>query len=107
MLINLKNSLRRYLSLLVFVLYSSYGIAQSVLDVNLSGVHAQSLPAFLQSFERQHQVRFFFVEDWLAPYSIDESANGKSLHSVLSSILKGTDITFEVMFGYAVIFVKD
>jgi TonB-dependent Receptor Plug Domain/CarboxypepD_reg-like domain len=99
--------LRRYLLLAVVLLCSTYGVAQTILDSTLTGIQSQPLPTFLQSFEKQNNVKFFFSPDWLSSYTIDETANGKTLQSALTNALKGTDISFELIFGYAVVFVRD
>jgi hypothetical protein len=100
--------LKRNLLFLALLFISVSGLSQNALEETVSDVkEEQPLSTFLLEYEKQHQVRFFFQEEWLTGYTITPQANGKTLLNALTEILKYTDIDFTGMFGYAVIFAKD
>lgn len=80
--------------------------AQTITGFQLQNVQPQSLQTFLQRLEEQRPIKFFFQEEWLEGYTIDESFDGKTLREALEDIL-GDDLHFMEMSGYAVVFVKD
>jgi hypothetical protein len=81
-------------------------LSQSITDFRLDNIQNQTLRTFLLGQEAQRPIKFFFQEEWLVGYTIDESSNGKTLRQALTDIL-GTDLTFTEVSGYAVVFIKD
>ncbi len=47
------------------------------------------------------------MDEWLAPFYVDESFNGLRIQEGLDRILEGTEMSYFYMFDYAVILVKD
>lgn len=97
--------LTAFISLLL-IGYSSF--SQVLLDVRLNGIKERTpLIDFLTSLEKEKPVRFFYYEEWLAPFSVDSDLNGMTLQNALNQIVSGTDISYTFLFDYAVIFTKD
>ncbi len=91
----------------LFICISGIAISQTVLDTKIDGV-SQNIPLknFLVDFEKNNPVKFFFLEDWLSPYIITPTDNGKILKEALTDIL-GQEVRFTLMFDYAVVFSVD
>lgn len=49
----------------------------------------------------------FFLEEWLSLYEVDEHFGGYTLRQMLDELLKGSEISYTLMFDYALIFSKD
>lgn len=82
--------------------------AQSVLDIRLDGSEQdKKLTLFLQEVERAQQVQFFFLDDWLSPYTIDASYKDQTLGDLLTDILRESDLSFVLVHDRALAFVKD
>lgn len=92
---------------LIFTLASYAGLAQDILDQPLRNVSAQPLPAFLAELESQYPLRVFFLEEWLSPYTVDDSLDGSTLRETLDQMLEGADIQYTLLYGYALVFSKD
>jgi hypothetical protein len=90
------------LGLISFSLYS-----QNVTDIKLSIQQETPLATALTILEKSHSVKFFYGDDWLDPFYLTEAHNGQTLQTALEDVLKNSGIEFSLMFGYAVIFVKD
>ena len=76
--------------------------------ITITGVqNGEPLADVLVRLEKTNPVRFFFAPEWLEPYTVDARFNGQSLKTTLDQLLKGSDIQYSFMFGYAVIFVRD
>jgi hypothetical protein len=99
--------LRRYLLTFTFLAISIFGFSQTILDTPVLISESAPLTSFLIRFEEQHEVKFFFADEWLQGYSVDAQLNGRTLKNVLTEVLLGSEVTFELMFDYAVIFRKD
>jgi hypothetical protein len=82
--------------------------AQSLLDIRLDGSEQdKKLALFLEEFERKHEVKFYFLDDWIAPFTIDGDYNGQSLSDLLTDLLRESDLSFVVVHDRALAFVKD
>jgi hypothetical protein len=100
--------LKKYLLFSLFASLTISGYSQNLMDIPLKDIHEkESLSRFLTEFEKEHPVRFFYLDEWLAIYQVDEHFNGYTLERALQELLRDSDITFTFMYGYAVIFVKD
>jgi hypothetical protein len=100
--------LKRSLLLTFLLSISLSTLAQNVLDTPLKGIQDRKpLPVYLVDLEKEIAVKFFFLEEWLQPFYVDETFNGKSLHEALIQLTEDTDISFTFMMDYAVIFTKD
>ncbi len=67
----------------------------------------KKLAQFLEEFERKHNVQFYFLPEWFAPYTIDGDYKGQTLSDMLTDLLRDSDISFVVIHGQAVAFAKD
>jgi len=96
-------------ALLILLYTSSLTVySQSVLDTKLDGpVKGTKLTVFLKGFERQHAVRFYFVEDWISPFSIEGNYAGQTLGGMLRDVLRESTISFIAIHEYGVVFVRD
>lgn len=82
-------------------------LSQSIFDMQVEGVSKKEpLKNFLTDIEKRNDVKFFFREEWLEPYTITPEENGKSLMAALHDIL-GNEVRFTLMFKYAVVFSID
>ncbi len=95
--------------LVVFFIFTSATIfAQTVLDVKSQNIKpGQSLLSFLKQFEQANKVKFFYIDEWLEPFRMRSELEGMTLRETLTSLLRNSDVGFEFMFGYAVIFFRD
>ena len=79
-----------------------------MLELRLTGSEQdKKLIQFLQEFERTEKVQFFFLEEWLAPYTIEGSYQGQTLGDMLTDILRESDLSVIVVHDRALAFVKD
>lgn len=82
--------------------------AQSILEMRLDGSEQdKKLIQFLQEFERSHNVQFFFLDEWLAPYTIEGSYQGQTLADLLTVVLRESDLSVVQVHDRALAFVKD
>jgi hypothetical protein len=100
--------LNRSLLLLFLVVTTSALKSQSLIEMPVSGVAGKTpLSDYLISIEKQKPVKFFFRQEWLDVFSIDQSFNGLTLHETFAKLLTGTDISYTLLFDYAIVFIKD
>ena len=82
--------------------------SQSFLDTKLDGSeHDKKLIQFLSEFERKEGVQFFFLDEWFAPYTIDNSYAGQTLGDMLTDILRDSEISYVFVHDRAIAFLKD
>ena len=82
--------------------------SQSILDVKLDGSErGKKLVEFLEEFEQTHEVRFYFVEDWLSAYTIEGDYAGQSLEGMLKDLLRDSRITYASIQTNGIVFIKD
>jgi hypothetical protein len=67
----------------------------------------QPLVEFLNSMEYQSQIRFFYREEWLDPFTVKSTLNGMTLKQALLTVLEGTEIDVIFLNDYSVIFFKN
>lgn len=95
-------------ALLATLVVAGSASAQSLLDIRLDGSEQdKKLTLFLQELERTRQVQFFFLDDWLAPYTIDASYKDQTLADLLTDVLRESDLSFVLVHDQALAFVKD
>jgi hypothetical protein len=100
--------LTRSLFFIVFLSASTFLQAQNLQDIKIAGIQgSKPLIELLTDLEKQAPIKFFFVDEWLAPFSVDESFNGITLKEGLDRLLNGSIVTYYFMFDYAVVFNKD
>lgn len=79
-----------------------------MLDIRLDGSEQdKKLTQFLDEFERKQGVTFYYLEDWIAPFTINESYTGQTLADLLTDVLRESDISFIPIHDRALAFVKD
>ena len=82
--------------------------SQSFLDTKLDGSeHDKKLIQFLSEFERKEGVQFFFLDEWFAPYTIDNSYAGQTLGDMLTDILRDSEVSYVFVHDRAIAFLKD
>jgi hypothetical protein len=92
----------------LFFLVFITGKPQTILDsLVVDARQGELLIDFLGKLEQKHPVRFFFMDEWLSSYSVDSVHFGQTVHHMLQDMLRGSEIEVSVMYGYAVVFVKD
>ncbi|MEQ9438178.1 MAG: TonB-dependent receptor [Cyclobacteriaceae bacterium] len=95
---------RPFLMLLLVLRASIFSFAQSVEDVPLtrtpSGV---SLTEWIQEVEASHPARFFYRPEWTDSITVDQSFTETSLVEALSTLLEGTDLSFERYQNYYIV----
>jgi hypothetical protein len=91
----------------IFLIAALNSFSQTVLDKPLQKLVPQPLPVLLKEIEIKSPLKFFYLDDWLNQFQVDERMNGHSLRGMLDELLKGSDVSYVFMFGYAVIFTKD
>jgi hypothetical protein len=99
--------LKKFLLITVVLLVSKIGFTQTIPDITVSVDHEKPLIDCLGEIESQYPVKFFYIDDWLAPYTVLEKHNGSLLRDVLTDLLKDSGIGVRLMYNYAVIFSKD
>jgi hypothetical protein len=101
--------LRRFLPSLLFIVVSVTSVhSQSVLDsLTVQVTREQTLSDYFVSLENKHPVRFFYIDEWLASVKVTDASNGKLLRTILDEVVLKSDLTYTVMFGYAIVFAKD
>jgi hypothetical protein len=83
-------------------------VAQDMPSMPLADIKdGQPLAEVLVELEKSYPVRFFFASEWLEPYTVDSQFKGMPIKNVLDELLRGSDIRYSYMFGYAVIFIRD
>ena len=91
----------------VFVFLSVHGFCQTVLDSSVHDLKTEALPEFLHRLEQSRQVKAFYLDEWLSVYEVGPHFNGFTIRRVLDELLVGSGVTYEFLFGYALIFSKD
>lgn len=96
---------------LLVILHLSISLSvsgQTILETKLNGSEQdKKLIQFLQEFERANQVQFFFLDEWLLPYTIEGSYQGQTLGDMLADVLRESDLSLVVVHDRAIAFVKD
>jgi hypothetical protein len=100
-------NLKKTLLLHLFLLITLTGVAQSALDITLSVKEKKPLKDVFSELEKSHPVRFFYLDEWITNYSLDESYDGHSLEYALTKVLMNSDISYSLMYGYAVVIARD
>lgn len=84
------------------------GQSQSILQERLDGTEqGKSLPELLESLEKSHAVRFFFLPQWIESITINQSYEGRTVEYLLDDVFRGTSIEYQLISDYGVIIVKD
>lgn len=87
----------------------SFGASgQSMMDIRLDGSEQdKKLIQFVLEVERKHQVQFFYLDEWLSPYTIEGAYTGQTLSDMLTDVLRGSELSFVLIHDRALSFVRD
>lgn len=81
---------------------------QEILGVKLNTSTKNMLleDVFLQ-LEEKEDVRFYFNPQWIKDLKVDKEFSGQTINELLTETFEGSQITFVVMYDYAIILVED
>lgn len=92
----------------LFLLSGFSALPQSVLDITVTpDQEGKSLLSLIEVVEKNHDVRFYFLNEWLDGIFIDKDNIGQPLGSVLSNKFLGTDLNYIQMNAHSIVLVKD
>ncbi|MBA4058714.1 MAG: hypothetical protein C0490_28615, partial [Marivirga sp.] len=78
------------------------------MDIKLDGSEKdKSLSTYLTDLEKEHQVRFYFLQEWIEQLTFKESFSGQTLREALDELLRGSDLNYVEINPYVITFVKD
>ncbi len=78
------------------------------LDIRLDGTEeGKSLTEVLSKLEKKYPVRFFYLPEWFDQLTLQKSYSGKTLANALDDVFSGTDISYTILYNYAIVFSKD
>jgi TonB dependent receptor/CarboxypepD_reg-like domain/TonB-dependent Receptor Plug Domain len=67
----------------------------------------QSIVEILNRVEKEHSLKVFYLVEWFDGVEAAKEVNGVLLRDFLNQALKGRDVSFSLMHGYALYFYKD
>ncbi len=67
----------------------------------------KTLDKVLESVERKSALRFYYLPHWIDKVVVEQDYSSQPLRDALADILQGTEISFDVFYGYAIILAKD
>ena len=92
--------------LLFFISFAS--ISQSILDTKLDGSEkGKSLNTYFQDLEKNHEVRFYYLNDWIDQILFKESLAGTTLREALYELFLGTELNYIEVSPNTIVLVKD
>lgn len=97
------------IAVIIFLLFLCSGAyAQSVEDIRMDGTEAgKPLIQVLTELEQKYPVRFFYLEEWLSPFQVEQSHKGLTVVELLRDLFKGTELDAVVMDSHYLVIVKD
>lgn len=95
--------------LAVFLLVSFLSAtSQDLLSIKLDGSETgKPLAEVLKEIEKKDTVRFYFLPDWLDPFTFSEPTENVTLGEALNDFVQGTDLSFFLMDVHTLVFIKD
>ncbi len=100
--------MKLFLTASIIFLCSLASFGQNILELKVENYKTgMSFKDFLIDFERIHNCRFYFIDQWFEKTEILSDINGLPLQLALNNIFDGTDIRFVSFYDYGLIFVKD
>ncbi len=101
-------TLTRFIFILVILSIACTGLAQETVDDKPALIDSdQPLIEFLSSIEAHSEIRFFYLKEWIEPFTINRTLNGIPLRKMLPSVLQDSEIRVVFLNEYSVIFFKD
>lgn len=96
------------LVLAILCCIGSSAFAQSITDLQLDGKETgKDLRTFLVDLENTHDVRFYFLDEWIVNITFKESFQGRTLGESLRQLFLGTDLNFVEVNPHTIVIVKD
>lgn len=93
---------------LLLVLCVTIAQGQEILNIPLDGTErGKTLPELFQQLEQKYPVRFYYLDSWFANMVIQKDYRGQRLQQALADIFEGSEISYGVVYNYAIIFSKD
>jgi hypothetical protein len=104
--INLYQPLKQFVLLLCLI--GGLSANAQILQIRLDGSEVGKSPdALLQSLEKKYPVKCYYLNEWFEGITITESYENRTLQELLKDIFQGMDISWTVMYDYALVFSKD
>ncbi|HEU5290231.1 MAG TPA: carboxypeptidase-like regulatory domain-containing protein [Cyclobacteriaceae bacterium] len=100
----------RRIPLLLFLICASVGhvFAQDALDSTFQKIEpGESFLKYLNRVEENTNLRFFYLNDWMEPFTMRAEFEGLPLKRILNTQLQESEIQYVFLFNYAVIFYKN
>jgi hypothetical protein len=95
------------LAILCFISVSAFA-QSSIINLELDGSETgKQLNVVLKDIESKHDVRFYFLDEWIGNITFTESFRGKTLGESLRQLFLGTDLNFVEVNAYTIVIVKD
>lgn len=88
----------------VLVTVTTPCFAQTIDSVRVA--EHRSLLAVVRELEADSSVKFYYLEQWLTPFTVSSNLDGRPLAEILSNVLAGSDVNVAYLYNY-VIFYKD
>jgi len=93
---------------LVFLLCAITASGQDILNITLDGTEqGKPLPEWFKQLEQKYPVRFYYLDSWFTNSTIQKSYRGQRLQQALADIFEGTEISYGILYNYAIVFSKD
>jgi hypothetical protein len=94
--------------LFLSAILSFEGICQQLPPVILNNLKDnQRLTEAIIAIEAEHQLQFFFKEEWLLPFKVKSSQNGLSLQQLLEEIFQDTEFSYTTLSERQIVILKD
>ena len=80
---------------LLALLFSLHTMAQSIQEKKISGTYNNlTLKSFLDQMGKENGIRFYFKEEWVQPYMVNQTFDNQPLIHVLNSLFKEQSLTY-------------
>jgi hypothetical protein len=101
----------KYLMMVLFLPVAMNSVAQQNYLSHPISLSCNEVPLgflqFLEQVEKEIPVRFFFHPSWINHLTVNQAYDRMPLRDVLDQVFDGSDISYAMLHGYAIIFVKD
>jgi len=100
--------LKSLLIVICFICFSLDVYSQDVLGIRVQPT-PKSLPlkGIIEALEKEHEVRFFFREEWLEDIMVHADPYPRTLRELLEEAFTGTDISFHLISDFGIVIIKD
>lgn len=66
-----------------------------------------TLSTFLKDLQRKSNARFYFIDEWVEPITLQQSFDGKTLRETLDELFEGSDLDYIEMYSQALVILKN